>query len=175
MIYFFIINTKTVYLLLFINKFNLKVLNIKIDDLNWRILECLQENARESFANIGRKIGLTPPAVAERVKRMEDLGILQGYKAMVSHALTGHQLKAIITLRAFMGKLKPFLEMVTTLKEVVNCYRITGNENIVMEVVLMDQFHLEKFIDKLIQYGETRTHIILSNVVTNAPIGKTNS
>lgn len=147
-------------------------MNVKIDDLNWKILKCLQENARESFANIGREVGLTPPAVAERVKRMEDVGILQGYKAMVSHALTGHQLKAIITLRAFMGKLKPFLSVVTTYKEVVNCYRITGNENIVMEVILEDQFHLEEFIDKLIQYGETRTHIVLSNVITNAPIEK---
>ena len=149
-------------------------MNIKIDELNWRILECLQENARASFANIGRKIGLTPPAVAERVKKMEDLGVIEGYKTLVSHALTGHQLKAIITLRAFMGKLKPFLVTVTSFEEVINCYRITGNENIVMEVVLEDQFHLEKFIDKLIQYGETRTHIILSNVVTNASIGKNN-
>jgi len=91
---------------------------------------------------------------------------------MVSHALTGHQLKAIITLRAFMGKLKPFLAIVASFEEVINCYRITGNENIVMEVVLKDQFHLEKFIDKLIQYGETRTHIILSNVISNAPINK---
>ena len=71
-----------------------------------------------------------------------------------------------------MGKLKPFLATVVSFDEVVNCYRITGNENIVMEVVLKDQFHLEKFIDKLIQYGETRTHIILSNVVSNAPIKK---
>lgn len=148
--------------------------NAKIDDLNWKILQCLQENARESFANIGRKVGLTAPAVAERVKKMEDLEVLQGYKAMVSHALTGHQLKAIITLRAFMGKLKPFLATVVSFEEVINCYRITGNENIVMEVVLKDQFHLEKFIDKLIQYGETRTHIILSNVISNAPIAKRN-
>lgn len=147
-------------------------MKVKIDDLNWKILECLQENARASFANIGRQVGLTPPAVAERVKKMEDLEILEGYKAMVSHAMTGHQLKAIITLRAFMGKLKPFLATVITFKEVVNCYRITGNENIVMEVLLKDQFHLEKFIDRLIQYGETRTHIILSNVVSNAPIKK---
>jgi Lrp/AsnC family leucine-responsive transcriptional regulator len=90
----------------------------------------------------------------------------------VSHALTGHQLKAIITLRAFMGKLKPFLAVVPSLQEVINCYRITGNENIVMEVVLKDQFHLEKFIDQLIQYGETRTHIVLSQVISNAPMHK---
>jgi len=147
-------------------------LNVKIDDLNWKILGCLQENARASFATIGRQVGLTPPAVAERVKKMEDFGILEGYNAMVSHALTGHQLRAIITLKAFMGKLKPFLATVPSFKEVVNCYRITGNENIVMEVVLKDQFHLEKFIDRLLVYGETRTHIILSNVIRNAPIDK---
>ncbi len=144
--------------------------NIKMDALNWKILNLLQQNARESFANIGRSIGLTAPAVGERVKKLEDAGILLGYNATVSHSLTGHQLKAIITLRAFMGKLKPFLVLVSTFDEVINCYRITGNENIVMEVVLKDQFHLEQFIDKLIQYGETRTNIVLSHVISNAPI-----
>lgn len=147
-------------------------MNIKIDEINWKILNQLQHNARESFANIGRSIGLTAPAVAERVKKMEDAGVIMGYKAEVSHSLTGHQLKAIITLRAFMGKLKPFLVMVNSLEEVINCYRITGNENIVMEVVLKDQFHLEKFIDQLIQYGETRTNIVLSQIISNAPMHK---
>jgi len=141
-----------------------------IDQLNWKILEALQKNARQSFAEIGRNVGLTSPAVAERVKRMEDLGIIKGYKAEVSYHKTGHQLKAVITLRAFMGRLKPFLEKVKEFKEVINCYRITGNENIIMEVVLYDQAHLEEFIDKVITYGETRTHIILSNVVDHGPI-----
>jgi Lrp/AsnC family leucine-responsive transcriptional regulator len=147
-------------------------LNTRLDELNWGILQCLQTNSRESFASIGRKVGLTAPAVAERVKKMEDMGILEGYKTKISHYKVGYQLKAIITLRAFMGKLKPFLEVVKSLDEVLNCYRVTGNENIIMEVVLRDQFHLEKFIDKLIQYGETRTHIILSEVVSYAPIRK---
>lgn len=147
-------------------------MNIKIDELNWSILNLLQENSRLSMASIGRKVGLTPPAVAERVKKMEDLGILTGYKAKVAHNMVGYQLQAIITLRAFMGKLKPFLETVRNYSEVVNCYRITGNENIIMEVILKDQFHLEKFIDKLIQYGETRTHIILSHVISDAAIKK---
>ena len=145
-------------------------MDIKLDRLNWEILEALQQNSRASMASIGRQIGLTPPAVAERVKRLEDMEIIEGYWAGVSHAKLGYQLKAIITLRAFMGKLKPFLEHVHSLKEVVNCYRITGNENIIMEVVFRDQFHLEEFIDRLIQYGETRTHIILSEVIANAPI-----
>lgn len=141
-----------------------------IDALNWQILESLQKNARQSFAEIGRNVGLTSPAVAERVKKMEDSGVIKGYKAQVSYHKTGHQLKAVITLRAFMGRLKPFLEKVKEFKEVINCYRITGNENIIMEVVLYDQSHLEEFIDKLITYGETKTHIILSNVVEQGPI-----
>ena len=142
----------------------------KIDHINKKILHRLQQNSRESFASIGREVGLTPPAVAERVKKMEDLGILEGYKARVNHLKMGYQLRAIVTIKAFMGKLKPFLDKVRSMKEVMNCYRITGNENIIMEVVLLDQLHLEEFIDQLIQYGETRTHIILSDIISDAPI-----
>ena len=145
---------------------------MKIDEQSWKILGFLQRNSRESFSSIGRQIGLSSPAVSERVKKMEDTGVISGYITQVSHSKLGYQLKAIITLKAFMGKLKPFLSKVKTLDEVVNCYRITGNENIIMEVVLHDQFHLEKFIDMLIQYGETRTNIILSDVVSDAPISK---
>lgn len=141
-----------------------------MDKLNWAILEELQKNARVSFSEIGRKIGLTSPAVAERVRKMEDSGIINSYKVNLSHQKTGYQLRAIITLRAFTGRLQAFLESVKGFKEVRNCYRITGNENIIMEVVLKDQVHLEKLIDKLITFGETRTHIVLSNVVEDAPI-----
>lgn len=143
---------------------------MKIDSTNWKILQCLQQNARMSNAEIGRRVGITSPAVAERIRKMEDANILTGYRAEVSPWHTGHQLKAIITLRVFMGRLKPFLEKVKEYKEILNCYRITGNENIIIEVVLKDQFHLEKFIDKLITYGETKTHIVLSTVIENAPI-----
>jgi len=147
-------------------------LNFKIDALSTEILLCLQQNARVSFTEIGKKVGLTSPAVAERVKKMEDLGIIESYAVNISYAKLGYQLRAIITLRAFVGKLRPFLSKVDSFDEVKNCYRITGNENIIMEVVIKDQSHLENFIDKLISYGETRTHIILSNVVRNAAVAK---
>ncbi|WP_422860530.1 Lrp/AsnC family transcriptional regulator [Flagellimonas sp. S174] len=143
---------------------------MKVDKLNWEILNYLQEDARASHTSIGRKVGLTPPAVSERVKKMEDAGIIEGYFAKTSHVHLGHQLRAIIMLKAFLGKLKPFLEKVKSFDEVINCYRITGNENIIMEVILKDQGHLEKFIDELIIYGECRTHIVLSNVISNSPI-----
>lgn len=143
---------------------------MNIDTLNWKILKCLQVNARQSNAEIGRTVGISSPAVSERIKKMEDAGIIEGYFTNVSPFECGYQLQAIITLRAFMGKLKPFLSQVKTYDEVVNCYRITGNENIVMEVVLKNQKHLEKFIDQLISYGETKTQIVLSQVVENNEI-----
>ncbi|WP_298903735.1 Lrp/AsnC family transcriptional regulator [uncultured Psychroserpens sp.] len=136
-----------------------------IDSLNWKILKCLQQNARQSNTQIGRQVGISSPAVSERIKKMEDAGIIENYNALVSPFEVGYQLKALITLRAFMGMLKPFLEKVKTYQEVINCYRITGNENIVMEVVLKNQKHLESFIDQLIVYGETKTQIVLSHVV----------
>lgn len=136
-----------------------------IDNLNWKILKYLQRNARMSNAEIGRHVGISSPAVSERIKKMEDAEIIQGYHTIVAPMQTGYQLKALITLRAFMGMLKPFLEKVKTYDEVLNCYRITGNENIVMEVVLKNQKHLEMFIDQLIIYGETKTQIVLSHVV----------
>lgn len=144
-----------------------------LDELNWKILKCLQENARQSNSKIGRQVGITSPAVSERIKKMEDAGVIQSYETSISPYEIGYQLKAIITLRAFMGMLKPFMEKVKTYDEVLNCYRITGNENFVMEVVLKNQKHLESFIDQLIVYGETKTQIVLSKVVKNKPIKPT--
>ena len=141
-----------------------------MDSVNSMILKCLQENARMSNSEIGRRVGMSSPAVSERIKKMEDAEIIEGYKTFVSPFKSGYQLKALITLRAFMGMLKPFLEKVKTYDEVVNCYRITGNENIVMEVVLKNQEHLESFIDQLIIYGETKTQIVLSHVVKHSEI-----
>lgn len=143
-----------------------------IDKLNWNIIKCLQNNARQSNAEIGRTVGISSPAVSERIKKMEDAGIIESYNTLISPFEVGYQLKALITLRAFMGMLKPFLEKVKTYNEVINCYRITGNENIVMEVVLKNQKHLETFIDQLIVYGETKTQIVLSHVIKHSEVKK---
>lgn len=143
---------------------------MSIDSLNWKILKCLQENSRMSNVEIGRRVGMSSPAVSERIKKMEDAEIIQGYTTFISPFKAGYQLKALITMRAFMGMLKPFLEKVKTYDEVVNCYRITGDENFVIEVVLKNQKHLETFIDQLISYGETKTQIVLSHVVRYSEI-----
>ena len=138
-----------------------------MDSLNRRIVKCLQVNARQSNAAISRQVGVSAPAVAERIRKMEDLGIIKTHTTFVDTQAFGYQLKAFVTLRAFMGKLKPFLENVKKWDEVVNCYRITGNENIIMEVIIRDQRHLEQFVDRVIQYGESKTQIVLSQIVSH--------
>ncbi|MBN96682.1 MAG: ArsR family transcriptional regulator [Flavobacteriaceae bacterium] len=143
---------------------------MKLDNIHAKILNALQSNARISNTQIAASVGISSAAVAERIKKMEDCSVISGYHAKVNPRMLGHGLRALITVRAFMGRLQPFLHKIKTYDEVVNCYRITGNENIVMEVFFKDQLHLELFIDELISYGETKTQIILSDVISHQPI-----
>lgn len=145
---------------------------MKLDSIHCKILSLLQSNARIPNIQIAKLSGISSPAVAERIKRLEDSLVITGYQAKVNPKMIGFDLRALITVRAFMGRLKPFLHKIKSFKEVVNCYRITGNENIVMEVIFKDQLHLEKFIDELISYGETKTQIILSEVISSQEIRK---
>ena len=143
---------------------------MKLDSIHAKILNTLQSNARITNTEIAASVGISSAAVAERIKKMEDCSVISGYHAKVNPRMLGHGLRALITVRAFMGRLQPFLHKIKTYDEVVNCYRITGNENIVMEVFFKDQLHLELFIDELISYGETKTQIILSDVISHQPI-----
>ena len=143
---------------------------MKLDSIHAKILNTLQSNARITNTEIAASVGISSAAVAERIKKMEDCSVISGYHAKVNPRMLGHGLRALITVRAFMGRLQPFLHKIKTYDEVVNCYRITGNENIVMEVFFKDQLHLELFIDELISYGETKTQIILSDIISHQPI-----
>ncbi|MEC8134227.1 MAG: Lrp/AsnC family transcriptional regulator [Bacteroidota bacterium] len=143
---------------------------MKLDSIHAQILNTLQSNARITNTQIAASVGISSAAVADRIKKMEDCSVISGYHAKVNPRMLGHGLRALITVRAFMGRLQPFLHKIKTYDEVVNCYRITGNENIVMEVFFKDQLHLELFIDELISYCETKTQIILSDVISHQPI-----
>ena len=143
---------------------------MKLVPINVKILKVLQSNSKISNTKIASEVGISSPAVAERIKKLEDSGVIFGYYTKVNPRELGYALRALITVRAFMGRLKPFLHKIKTYNEVINCYRITGNENIVMEVIFRNQQHLEKFIDELITYGETKTQIILSDIVSNREI-----
>lgn len=135
-----------------------------LSDIDSQIINVLKKNARASFAEIGRKIGLSPSSVREHIQKLEELGIIQAYKLKLDHALMGNGLEVFILLKIFDGKLKFIIPEITTFPEVQEVYRITGPYNIHMRVVLRNQLHLQQFIDKLIEYGSPTTYLILSDL-----------
>ncbi|MDR3331651.1 MAG: Lrp/AsnC family transcriptional regulator [Synergistaceae bacterium] len=138
-----------------------------LDDIGVQILTALQENARVSFSELGRKVGLSSPAVAERVHRMEEAGYIGEYRAIVDLEKLGFPITAFISVTASTGKLKEADEIVRTIPEVVEGYHLSGAEDILLKVVVASVGHLESIINQIGNYGETTTSIVLSSPVTS--------
>ena len=138
-----------------------------VDQIDQLILNTLNYNSRISFADIGRKINLSPSAVRERIQKLEDHEIIKNYTAEIDYSKVGYGIEAFIILKLHSGKLKLFLNESKKFKEIKKAYRITGSQNIHMKVVLKNQLHLQEFIDQLIDYGDTTTHLILSEIKSN--------
>ncbi len=117
-------------------------------------------------------MGLTAPAVSDRIQKMEDAEIITGYRTIVNYKEVGFYLEAIITLKTFRGKLNGFLEKVKTIEEVKSCKRITGYENVVMKVIFKDHQHMEEIIDVFNNYGEVKTYIVLSDTIVDRSVKK---
>ncbi|WP_299838157.1 Lrp/AsnC family transcriptional regulator [uncultured Tenacibaculum sp.] len=138
-----------------------------VDEIDLSILKEIQINSRISFADIGRKINLSPSAVRERVQKLEDNEVIKKYSADIDYAKIGYGIEAFIILKLYSGKLKIFMNESHQFSEIKKAYRITGSQNIHMKVALRNQLHLQEFIDKLIDYGDTTTHLILSEITKN--------
>lgn len=138
-----------------------------LDELGWRILQELQENARLSFAELGRRVGLSIPAVTERVRRMEDAGIITGYHASIDPEKVGLPITAFIRMN-IVGDMTPRLTaLLKELPEISECHRGTGGDSFIMKVNVASVHHLERLIDRLLPFGTTTTSIVLSS-----PVGK---
>ncbi|NJB37821.1 Lrp/AsnC family transcriptional regulator [Croceivirga sp. JEA036] len=137
------------------------------DSIDLAILQALQTDSRQSFAAIGRTISLSASAVRERVLKMEDTGLIKKYSVTVDYSLLGYDLEAIILVKVFHGKLKPFLAFLPQLKAVQKAHRITGNQNVHLHVLLKNQLQLQQLIDSLMDYGDTHTLLVLSEIETN--------
>jgi len=135
-----------------------------LDNLDLKIIEVLQQNSRASYVEIGKKISLSASSVRERIQKLEELEIIKAYSLKLDHAKMGYGLEVFIMIKLFSGKLKSFMEAIDSFPEIKRASRITGSHNIHMKVVLRDQLHLQQFIDKLINYGEPTTHLILSEL-----------
>ncbi|WP_103068113.1 Lrp/AsnC family transcriptional regulator [Aquimarina sediminis] len=140
------------------------------DDLDWKILEVLQENARLPFAQIGRAVGLSPSAVAERIQRMEDTGVIMGYKTLVSPLKMGWSLSAYIMMSVSRVNFQPFIDSLKSYPEMVECSRVTGKDCLIMKFHVKDSQHLEKVINRLTQFGDPTTLLILNELLKNGNI-----
>lgn len=141
-----------------------------MDDVAWRILEALQENARLTYSELGRQVGLTPPAVAERVRRLEEAGIIVGYRAELNVDKLGLPIKAIIRLAPRGHEARQVAQVLRALPEVLQCHHVTGEDCYVLTVAIPSVGHLERLLERLLTYGETTTSMVLSSPVTHRVI-----
>src|ERR1700728_2210105 len=139
----------------------------ELDSIYWKILESLQHNARLSFAELGRKVGLSTPAVAERVRRLEEAGVMTGYHATVDAAKLGMPIRVLLRLTIPGGDLQisRTVTVIKELSEISRCHRITGAESFVIEADVVSIRHLEVLIDRLSTLGATSTSTVLSSPV----------
>jgi Lrp/AsnC family leucine-responsive transcriptional regulator len=139
-----------------------------LDDLNWRILTELQQNARISYTELGRRLGLTSPAVAERVRRLEEAGIITGYHAHLDLAKLNLPISALVRVKDRTRGSSTGLAR--QLPEVLEAFRVTGEDYLVMRVAVRSVERLQSLIDRLAHSGETETSLILSTPVEHRVI-----
>lgn len=137
-----------------------------LDDVNRRVLRELQADGRIGMAELGRRIGMSAPAVADRVQRLERAGIIAGYHADVDPAAVGFPVAAVVRIRPAPGQLQRIPEVARETPEVVECYRITGEDCFLIKLYLPAIDELEEVLDRFTPYGLTTTSIIHSAPVS---------
>jgi len=140
-----------------------------LDDTNRRLIEALQADARLSRAELGRRVGLSPPAVGERLDRLEAAGVITGYHAAVDPRRLGYALGVILRIRPAPRQIPAVAELAQETPEVAECHRITGDDCFIMRLHVRDVEHLEELIDRFTPYGQTTTSIMQSSPVPPRP------
>jgi Lrp/AsnC family leucine-responsive transcriptional regulator len=137
----------------------------QLDATNRQLIEALQENARLSLAELGRRVGLTAPAVGERLGRLEQAGVIRGYHADVDPHALGYDLSVVLRIRPAARMIAKVAELAQLTPEVTECHRVTGEDCFVMRLHVRDVLHLEELIDRFVLYGQTTTSIVQSSPV----------
>jgi Lrp/AsnC family transcriptional regulator, leucine-responsive regulatory protein len=136
-----------------------------LDATDRRILAALSDDGRVSLAELGRRVSLSPPAVAERVGRLERAGVITGYHAAVDPRALGFQLTAIVRVRPAARQLPRIPELAAEIPEISECLRITGEDCFFLKVHLRSIDELSPLLDRFLRYGSTTT-----SIVNDAPI-----
>jgi len=152
-----------------INAMNLR----KIDATDRRIIGELTTDGRVSVAELARRVNLSPPAVAERVQRLERAGIITGYRAELDPRALGYQLTAIVRIKPAPGRLPRIPELALEIPEVSECHRITGEDCFFLKVHLRSIDDLSVVLDRFLEYGETTTSLINASPILHRdpPLG----
>ncbi len=131
-----------------------------LDAIDHRIISELSTDGRVSFAELGRRTNLSSPAVTERVKRLEQAGVITGYRAEVDPRALGYQLTAIVRVKPAVRQLTKIAELAAEIPQIEECLRITGEDCFYMKLHLGSIEELPTVLDQFLLYGETTTSIV---------------
>lgn len=133
-----------------------------LDEINLRLLQELESDGRIGLAELGRRIGMSAPAVAERVQRLERAGVITGYRAEIDPTALGFPVAAVVRIRPSPGQLERVRTIARETTEVGECYRITGEDCYLLRLHLRSIDDLEEILDRFTPYGQTTTSLIHS-------------
>ncbi len=136
-----------------------------LDEIGRNLLSALQQDARLSYAELGRRIGLSPAATAERLRRLEDSGIIKGYRLELDLEALGLPVLAIVRMSCDGAKYRPFLKAVETMERVVECHHVAGGDAFILKVAARSVRELEKVVEKLLDFGTPTTSFVFSSPV----------
>ena len=136
-----------------------------MDEIGRNLLRVLQEDARLPFAEIGRRIGLSPAATAERLRRLEEAGIITGYRVELDREALGLPILAIVRMSCDGAKYRPFLKAVQGMENVVECHHVAGGDAFILKVVAASVEELGRVVEKLLDFGVPTTSIVFSSPV----------
>jgi Lrp/AsnC family leucine-responsive transcriptional regulator len=139
--------------------------NSLLDDVGKKLLSILQRDARISYAELGRQIGLSPAAAAERLRRLEEAGIIKGYRVDLDREALGFSVLAVVRLSCDGVKYRPFLKAVKTMEHVAECHHVAGGDAFILKVVAGSVEELERLVEKLLEFGVPTTSIVFSSPV----------
>jgi Lrp/AsnC family leucine-responsive transcriptional regulator len=132
------------------------------DPRNVRLLELLAKDPRMNVSELARRIKMSPPAVRERVQRLEEAGVIKGYRIDVDPAALGLPIAAFVRVRPIPGMLPKIVALAEKLSAVSECYRITGEDCFILKIHLDELGNLDRILDQFLAYGQTTTSIIQS-------------
>jgi Lrp/AsnC family leucine-responsive transcriptional regulator len=141
---------------------NLQVVDLLRDARNVELLRLLSEDPRTSTSELARRIGMSAPAVRERIQRLEDSGVIKGYRLEIDSRALGYHLAAFVRVRPMPGALPKIMALAQRLPEITECYRVTGEDCFILKVHLDALDNLDRILDQFLAFGQTTTSLVQS-------------